>query len=250
MKLVYLVALLVLTAAPFAGAADVIHTENPDAGESPGTAQPALGPATAQEGDNLTQIRGSISSGTDADVFKIFICDPANFSATTVGGASFDTQLFLFMADGTGIFGNDDTDKDNKGLPGSVTNQSFLPGFTAGTAPFCALIGISGFNTDPRSGPNGNGTPIFNNAAGNKNGPFTPVFTPKNNAGPLTGFNANSHFNFGDYTIFLTGVCIDLNGNCEIDEGPGPGTAPIPEPASMALLGIGVACCALRRRMR
>jgi hypothetical protein len=236
-------AVVVLFLGTRANAADVTYTENPDAGDSPTTAQPAV-PAGASEGDNLTQISGSISSGTDADVFKIFICDPANFSATTVGGASFDTQLFLFFADGTGIFGNDDTDKDNKGQPGSITNQSYLPGLPEGTAPFCALLGISGFNRDPRSGPNGNGTPIFNNAAGNKNGPFTPVFTPKDNAGPLTGFNANSHFNFGDYTIFLTGVCVDLNGNCRIDEPP----PPIPEPATMALLGIGIGLAAMRRR--
>jgi hypothetical protein len=245
MTIKYLCMVLAVTAITSARAADVIHLETPDAGESPSTAQHAVG--SGQEGDSLTQIRGSISSGTDADVFKIFICDPANFSATTVGGAGFDTQLFLFTMDGIGLIGNDDTDKNNKGLPGSVTNQSYLPGFSANTSPFCALLAISGFNRDPRSGPNGNGVPIFNNAAGNKNGAFTPVFTPKSNAGPLTGFNANSHFNFGDYTIFLTGVCIDLNNNCQIDTEE-PSTPPVPEPATMAIFGIGLALCALRKK--
>jgi hypothetical protein len=58
----------------------------------------------------LTSISGTVSSGTDADMYQIFISSPGTFSATTVGtpGTLTDTQLFLFDASGFGVYANDD----------------------------------------------------------------------------------------------------------------------------------------------
>jgi hypothetical protein len=42
-------------------------------------------------------------------MYAIYIEDPATFSATTVGGATFDTQLWLFDANGKGVVANDDS---------------------------------------------------------------------------------------------------------------------------------------------
>lgn len=56
----------------------------------------------------LTQIQGQLQSHSDVDVFCIQIVDPWAFMASTLGGAGFDTQLFLFEPGGLGITHNDD----------------------------------------------------------------------------------------------------------------------------------------------
>ncbi|MCS7065908.1 MAG: hypothetical protein NZL85_06470, partial [Fimbriimonadales bacterium] len=80
-----------------------------DAGGLPGTAQVISG----NPNNPLTTITGSLeaSSGTEGgvDMYAIIICDPRNFSATTSNAATtFDTQLWLFRPDGTGVLHNDD----------------------------------------------------------------------------------------------------------------------------------------------
>ncbi|MFN4033817.1 MAG: hypothetical protein ACK4ME_09435, partial [Fimbriimonadales bacterium] len=66
--------------------------EQGDAGDLPETAQSTgSGP--------IAEIQGSLDAN-DVDMYAIYITDPANFSASTVGGATFDTQLWLFDADG------------------------------------------------------------------------------------------------------------------------------------------------------
>jgi hypothetical protein len=102
-----------------------------DAGSSVGFAQPVSG-----GGSSVRSIRGRLgacpvagSEGPDLeDVFLIFIDDPSQFCAKTVPkgesalccsvcppdcdsaiqGSNFNTQLWLFKADGTGLLGNDD----------------------------------------------------------------------------------------------------------------------------------------------
>jgi hypothetical protein len=74
-------------------------------------------------GENLTTISGSLLNDDDpdngADMYEIFIDKPSDFSASTVGSADFDTQLFLFSSDGTGVYANNDVSSDD--------NKSLLP---------------------------------------------------------------------------------------------------------------------------
>jgi|GEM_PF-1604054 len=57
----------------------------------------------------LNSITGTIFDPNDVDVFQISLTGNQTFSATTVGGANFDTQLFLFDSDGLFVTGNDDS---------------------------------------------------------------------------------------------------------------------------------------------
>lgn len=72
-----------------------------DAGNTPNSAQVPIGVGA------LTTITGSAIG--DADMYVIQINSPGAFSATTVGGAAFDTQLWLFETDGHGVTFNDDS---------------------------------------------------------------------------------------------------------------------------------------------
>jgi hypothetical protein len=81
------------------------HTwvEHNDAGEVLSNTQVTIGNGP------LNQIIGSLTTG-DTDLYQIQICDPAHFSATTVGGTYLDTQLFLFDSTGHGVTFNDEED--------------------------------------------------------------------------------------------------------------------------------------------
>jgi hypothetical protein len=111
LKVVIVLALVLGLAAPsFA----YTVTEVGDAGELINTSQDTTGGSGA-----LTTITGSLSStggANDADLYKIYISDPQNFTATTVTGprpdpnasVAPDTMLFLFNASGKGLMGDDD----------------------------------------------------------------------------------------------------------------------------------------------
>ena len=73
-----------------------------DAGETAATAQQTMGSG------NLTQIQGDLATANDADVYLIQVFDTTTFSASTIGGAPFDTQLFLFDEQGQAVTHNDD----------------------------------------------------------------------------------------------------------------------------------------------
>ena len=87
-----------------------------EAGSSPSVACSVSGGV-----GNVATISGNMSVGFGPgtedleDMYLILITDPIGFSATTVGPATaFDTQLWLFradpsgMLDGTGLLGNND----------------------------------------------------------------------------------------------------------------------------------------------
>lgn len=196
------------------------YVENGDAGSNVPGAQ-ATG---ATSGQTLTTIMGNIINAFDGDFFYITITNPAIFSATTVGGSSLDTMLYLFMLNGDPVFLNDDA-------PGGGSTQSTLPaGHPFGPLAIGTyIIGISLSGAEPINAANQN---LF------ADGVFsTDVRGPRMGAlGPVTGVREASFPGSGSYSIFLTGAT----------------TSAIPEPATAALFALGGAglLVLMRRRAR
>lgn len=115
--------------------------------------------------DTLDSISGTISDGNDVDLYQITLTGGA-FSASTVGGSEFDTQLFLFDENGNLVDENDDSNGLQSTLPNSPTTS-----LDAGIY----FLAISSFNNDPVGSP-------------------------------LSGFTGNEFGSSGDYTIALNGV--------------------------------------------
>lgn len=180
-----LVSALVLTAQQ---AMAITHTEIGDA--------PSLPPGQAPVGSGaLDSISGSLGPGDFEDLYRICVIGNT-FSATTIGGATFDTQLFLFFAEnGKGAAQGTVTNDDS-----SVYILSTLPpggtsltnGGTLNYPPGVYYLAISGFDRDPVSGEN----LMFLNAGG--------AVGPSPDVGPLTGWSGDGEV--GSYTITLTGA--------------------------------------------
>ncbi len=149
---------------------------------------------------SLSAINGSITGPNDIDLYCIRIDDPLQFQASTVGGATFDTQLFLFDAGGIGVTHNDDA--PSGGTQSRLTGQ-FVPG------PGIYYLGVGVYDRDPLN-PGANF--IWNDSPFNverqPDGPGAP--------GPLAQWQGDTIIN-GPYTIQLTGC-----GFCD------PGFPPIP----------------------
>lgn len=141
----------------------------------------------------ITAITGALSSTTDVDAYCIQIDNPAAFSASTVGGASFDTQLFLFDAGGLGVTHDDDAPAG--GTQSRITGQ-YLPG------PGTYVLVVSAYNRDP---VNIFSLPIWSNTPFNVERPPDGPGAP----GPLDHWLNLADTN-GAYTIQLTGsgVCL------------------------------------------
>jgi hypothetical protein len=161
-------------------------TEQGDAGDLPETAQ-STGSGT------LSQIQGSLDVN-DVDMYAIYITDPANFSASTVGGATFDTQLWLFDSDGKGVVFNDDA-------VGTTVAQSRIDNSTGcltGRSPGVYYLAISRYNRDATGCGDGL---IW------RNDPFRAVRCP-DGAEPTSRVAGWTGTTTGGvtYTIFLTGA--------------------------------------------
>jgi hypothetical protein len=160
----------------------------------------------------LTQIDGGLTAN-DVDLFCIFITDPANFSATTIGGATFDTQLWLFRPNGLGVTANDDA---GGGVQSRITGQ-FV------TSPGVYALGISRFNRDA---VDAGGQLIWNSTPfGTERAPDGPGA-----ANPLAGW-LGATAGPVPYSIFITGA-----------------TFWVPAPGSVALLGLAGLAASRRRR--
>lgn len=199
-------------------------TEVDDAGESLSTAQ------VISSGTSLLEtISGALSGFDDpADLFQISLTAGQSFFASTVGGADFDTRLFLFDANGSGIYFNDDSSGTLQStLP---TNSSFTP-----TQSGTYYLGISGFDYNPVNAAGERIFPSFTDfpidvPAENI---FTGVFGPTGPGGnaPLAGFDGAILNSGGSYTIALA----------EAES--------VPEPSFiLALLVVGASGAALRSR--
>ena len=159
-------------------------------------------PASAQEATStaITTITGTIADGSDIDIFKITIDDPDNFTATTegTGGNLDDSRLFLFDADGRGVYFNDDAS--------DVTLRSTLPlhGDTLGPiVPGDYYLAISGYPMAPTDiddvliflDPD-SGEVDFDDVA-----PPNPGTTE-----PVGSWATTTSFSTGTYEIGVTGV--------------------------------------------
>jgi hypothetical protein len=103
-----------------------------NAGHLPLTAETTVGTGPLQ------RIDGSLTGNTDIDMYLIHVDDPTTFRCTTVGGATWDTTLWMFHRDGRGIA----FQEDDMGLQSTLTGQ-FLGG------PGYVLIAITAWDNDP-----------------------------------------------------------------------------------------------------
>jgi hypothetical protein len=161
-------------------------TEVADVGETLGTASGT----GSTSGVVLTDIFGSLSSETDADIYLINITTPISFSAISSGSA--DTQLFLFSAAGNAVYGNDDN-------PDGLSLQSLLPSnntFSPTTSGLYYLaVSVAGYNP----------VNTINQLLFTEAGFPTDILSPAVGvSGPLFGFSGSGSTPFGAYTITLT----------------------------------------------
>ena len=164
-----------------------------DAGQDLGTAQVVTG-----TGD-LPRIVGSFGVD-DVDLYKINICDTANFSATTLNTApAIDTQLFLFDASGMGVVMNDDNPAGTGGTWSRLDASSGLV-----TAAGDYYLAVSRFDIDPTSG----GIELWLDQ------PYAAQRAP-DGAGAGSAFDGwlGSNVTTGNYRIDFTGVCHTSGGN-------------------------------------
>jgi hypothetical protein len=168
------------------------YVEIGDAAELPGTAQSVDGSGA------LNEIRGVFAG--DADMYLIEICDAANFSASTVGGSTADTQLFVFNLNGTGVIYNDDD-------PNGTTLQSNIgTGFISSNGQY--LLAISGYNRDP---VDAGGALLWINT------PFDVTRAPDGPGAANPVANWINTGASGAYIIALTGACFIGGSDCPGD---------------------------------
>ena len=179
-----------------------VWVEVGEAGDLPGTANVTTGSGA------LNEIRGNIGTG-DADMYQFRICSPTSFSATTVGGTSIDTQLFLFNANGNGVAFDDDD-------PQGATLQSRLTSaFTSSLPAGVFNLAVSTYDRDATSG----GQEIWIDT------PFNVERAPDGPgaAGAVNAWSGSGAT--GAYTVFLTGSCYSQAGggcyaNCDNSTTP------------------------------
>lgn len=195
-----------------------IYTEVGDAGELPATAQ-----TTTDASQAFDEIKGTLSptTGDSVDMYKIYVTGGGNFSAETVGGAAFDTELFLFDSSGKGVYANDDT-------TGFLT-PSLLPANNAltPTAAGYYYLAISQCCHQPFS----SGGAIFSDVDGGSGHLLLSGPTGAGGSFPVSSFGGTFDQNPGGgaYTIFLTGATI------------APTVPSVPEPSTFAFMLGGLA---------
>jgi hypothetical protein len=182
-----------------------------DAGDLPETAQ-------STGSDPITKIRGTIGAANDVDVYAIYISDPSTFSASTVGGSTLDTALWLFDEDGKGVVHNEDDPDATTGFQSRIDNRTFCI-----TQPGRYYLAVSLFGR--RAAGCGDGL-IWATT------PARGVRCPDGaeSASRVAGWSGTSS-STGRYIIFLTGVSGATAGD--------PADCPPPEPWDEQFYGGG-----------
>lgn len=211
-------------------------TGNP--GNLPSTGQITLGSGSLNTITGSFRTTSTASTASNPDLFAIRLDGTTAFSATTIGFDTtiYDTQLFLFDADGKGLYANDDTSDFAKGATLNPINP-LAPGlYYLAVAPYGAIprfnlpgtISTAAFDIFPNT---------FDDTTGDVG--FTGLKTPNAGAGPLTNwFLSGGDVETGTYSISLTGTTY---------------AAPVPEASTWvsfgapALLVLGILA---RRRTR
>lgn len=111
-----------------------------DAGQLLRTAQTVNSPTSEVAFDAIS---GNLNPETDVDLYQLFLTEGQPFTASTVGGTSINTQLFLFDSNGLGLFANTDSVGFQSTLP---LYQPFIPDRSG-----IYYLGISSYDNDPRS---------------------------------------------------------------------------------------------------
>lgn len=153
------------------------------------------------------------------DLYKIRITDAASFSARTTGSTAFDSALYLFDANGNGVYMNDDDGVSTlSGLPAGDASGPTSAGI------YYLAVALGGYLAED-----------FSSLSVFLAGGFTDVLGADPAAGALNGwaagFTAYSESSLS-YDIALTGAT----------------NAELPEPASLALVLAGGLAAGLSRR--
>jgi hypothetical protein len=197
------------------------YVEAGDAGDLPTTASVAAGAGA------LNSIQGFLD-GLDADMYLIEICDEASFSATTVGGAGIDTQLFLFTESGQGVAFNDDTSAAPVVRQSRVTTQ-----FVNANGRY--LLAVSEWDRDAEDA---NFAEIWND---------TDYYTERapdgaGAANPVAGWFGGDAG--GPYIITLTGACFIAGSTCGSADFDGDGDTGTDADIEAFFACLGGNCCA------
>lgn len=181
-----------------------------DAGDLPGTAQLVTLPDQTPCQSPVTRVRGD-NGADDVDMYVICITDPASFSASTVGGAGFDTQLWLFRCDGTGVVFNDDNPDTGGGTQSRIDNRA-----NCITEGGIYLLAISRYNRDA---VDANSSLLWNNS------PFGAVRCPDGPgaANPIAGWTGTTTAG-GRYVISLQGAYFVSDQGCQTTQCEGDAT--------------------------
>jgi subtilisin-like proprotein convertase family protein len=180
------------------------YVESGESGALPVSAQAAAGSGP------LARIAGWLAPG-DADMYAVRVCDPANFSVTSVGGTDLDTQLYLFDAGGRGVACNDD-----EGAGPSSQSTIGADNLSGGGTYYIAVTAYERLPVDAQ------GWLIWDRAVSDL-AERTPDGPGAGN--PVQGWTDGAAGAGGAYRLMLTGACFvgsrcgSTDFNCDGDEG-------------------------------